>query len=167
MKTILKHRFLYLFILLGLTVSFSGCIIDDDVDEPTLQSQTSEYRDSWVGKYVGSSTRTNINGKTYPVSFTLNVYKYNSFYVGCGNGSSGSSGRIDLPPNSIGISGLLVTKNSIKFSPTKKYPYRIDLKKSVDKYGDLEISGVLEHYEVVNGGLSFYQKFTSISVYKK
>jgi len=38
MKTkILKHRFLYLFILLGLTISFNGCSDDDDEPQTFLE----------------------------------------------------------------------------------------------------------------------------------
>ena len=39
--TILKHRFLYVFILLGLTLSFNGC--SDDDDEPETQTFLEKY----------------------------------------------------------------------------------------------------------------------------
>ena len=49
MKTIiLKHSFLYLFIILGLSISFNSCSSDDD-DEPTPQTFLEKYDGTkWV-----------------------------------------------------------------------------------------------------------------------
>lgn len=47
--TILKHRFLYFFILLGLTISLNSCGSDDGEDEPIL---------NLTGEYVGRTTET-------------------------------------------------------------------------------------------------------------
>ena len=58
--TILKHRFLYLFILLGLTLSFNGCSSDDD-DETETQT--------FLEKYDGTKWVTNTDEGEFIIKF--------------------------------------------------------------------------------------------------
>ena len=57
-----KHKFLYLFILLGLTISFNSCSDDEDDDEPKDQTFLEKYDGTkWVHKIGNTSYYKIIN----------------------------------------------------------------------------------------------------------
>ena len=139
------------------------------ISQSTTICQTFDTRDNWFGKYNGNTSAS----KKWLAShygnnpqFRFGIYDREKFFVNTGYGAGYYSCEIWLPDDYKEINGLNISSNQIRFSPTRKYPFRIELRKGKDQYGDIELTGVVEVYKVQpNGDLTLRQKFHSFHLY--
>ena len=130
-----------------------------------------DLRNLWTGIWQGKCifSRSSLNSKT----FILDIRKDPAPEVGglseeiirnSGGGEHDFTIYIVLPDNYQTFPGLSITVNELKFEPGFRYPYEIDLEKSVDKFGSPLITGKIIIYN--KKGLSIEATFKNIHIVK-
>jgi len=132
-------------------------------------SQSFDARNDWFGDYKGNvNSKFRRIDKMYgdPSRFKLNIFSYKKFIVNPGHKAPYYKCGIGIPDNYRDIRGLIITKEKIEFSPTRRFPYGIKLIKVEDEYGDMQVKGTIEYYKVLsNGELSLLERYYNLSVY--
>jgi hypothetical protein len=118
-----------------------------------------DLRNLWTGIWQGKciSSRSPVNSKT----FYLDIRKDPAPEVGGAREAiirNSSGGEHDftiyivLPDNYKTLTGLSITVNELKFEPDFRYPYEIDLEKSIDNFGNPLITGkIIMYRKLVRG----------------